>query len=172
MKRPVGRGAAVSPTRRVQMEGDELRVQKHRYAHPDTGPYSSRHRTISYCRMPCSLVRLSVDLAFARYHVRFGSKADICNANRHVRFTPNSGHVRCKHRCPLSANSDIREMTCAKRKTTWLVAKAEFRTGSGPGQGELRSQDGGTHNAMWREATIEPTLNALSQHKIANDHGT
>ena len=25
-------------------------------------------------------------------NVRFGSLADICNANRHVRFTPNSGH--------------------------------------------------------------------------------
>ena len=24
--------------------------------------------------------------------VRFGSKADICTAKRHVRFTPNSGH--------------------------------------------------------------------------------
>src|SRR5262249_52966709 len=55
--------------------------------------------------------------------VRFGSKADMCGAKRHVRFTPNSdresgprgeghvcftppksGHVRCKHRCPLRAN--------------------------------------------------------------------
>jgi hypothetical protein len=27
--------------------------------------------------------------------VRFGSKADICSAIRHVRFTPESGHVRC-----------------------------------------------------------------------------
>src|SRR5262249_9367331 len=25
-------------------------------------------------------------------HVRFGSKADICSAQRHVRFTPESGH--------------------------------------------------------------------------------
>jgi hypothetical protein len=24
--------------------------------------------------------------------VRFGSKADMCGAKRHVRFTPNSGH--------------------------------------------------------------------------------
>jgi hypothetical protein len=28
-------------------------------------------------------------------HVRFGSKADICSAEKHVRFTPESGHVRC-----------------------------------------------------------------------------
>ena len=25
--------------------------------------------------------------------------------NRHVRFTPKSGHVQCNHACPLSANS-------------------------------------------------------------------
>ena len=25
-------------------------------------------------------------------HVRFGSKADMCSAKRHVRFTPESGH--------------------------------------------------------------------------------
>src|SRR5262249_12425827 len=33
--------------------------------------------------------------------VRFGSKADICAAKGHVRFTPESGHVRCKQGCPL-----------------------------------------------------------------------
>src|SRR5262249_42184574 len=33
--------------------------------------------------------------------VRFGSKADICSAQRHVRFTPGSGHVQCNWRCPL-----------------------------------------------------------------------
>jgi hypothetical protein len=34
-----------------------------------------------------------------------GSKADMCSAKRHVRFTPNSGHVQCNWGCPLSANS-------------------------------------------------------------------
>jgi hypothetical protein len=29
------------------------------------------------------------------YDVRFGSKADIRSAKRHVRFTLDSGHVRC-----------------------------------------------------------------------------
>ena len=38
-------------------------------------------------------------------HVRFGSKADMCNANRHVRFTPESGHLQRTSLCPLSANS-------------------------------------------------------------------
>jgi hypothetical protein len=37
--------------------------------------------------------------------VRFGSKADICSANRHVRFTPNSEHVQRTGSCPLWANS-------------------------------------------------------------------
>ena len=40
-----------------------------------------------------------------RSNVRFGSKADICSAIRHVRFTPKSGHVQCKEGCPLCANS-------------------------------------------------------------------
>jgi hypothetical protein len=35
--------------------------------------------------------------------VRFGSKADIRAATSHVRFTPESGHVRCSGRCPLRA---------------------------------------------------------------------
>ena len=38
-------------------------------------------------------------------NVRFGSKADMCGARRHVRITPESGHLRCKSQCPLSANS-------------------------------------------------------------------
>ena len=38
-------------------------------------------------------------------NVRFGSKADICSAKRHVRFAPESGHVRCSSSCPLCANS-------------------------------------------------------------------
>src|SRR5262245_44391488 len=40
--------------------------------------------------------------------VRFGSKADICSAQAYVRFTPNSGHVRCTRGCPLWANSGHR----------------------------------------------------------------
>src|SRR5262245_31396018 len=38
-------------------------------------------------------------------HVRFWSKADICSAKRHVRFTPESGHVRCTSECRLRAKS-------------------------------------------------------------------
>src|SRR5262249_22764059 len=39
------------------------------------------------------------------WYVRFGSKADICSAKGHVRFTPESGHVRCTSPCLLWANS-------------------------------------------------------------------
>jgi hypothetical protein len=31
-----------------------------------------------------------------RVDVRFGSLADILSTNRHVRFTPESGYLRCK----------------------------------------------------------------------------
>jgi hypothetical protein len=57
----------------------------------------------------------------ASFDVRFGSKADMCSAKRHVRFTPNSGHVRCKEGCPLSANSGHRpdlldHLICTQQK--------------------------------------------------------
>ena len=38
-------------------------------------------------------------------NVRFGSKADICSAKRHVRFAPESRHVQRTSPCPLCANS-------------------------------------------------------------------
>jgi hypothetical protein len=38
-------------------------------------------------------------------YVRFGSEADICGAKRHVRFTPESGHVQCTSLCLLWAKS-------------------------------------------------------------------
>src|SRR5262249_18948048 len=38
-------------------------------------------------------------------HVRFGSKADICGAKRHVRFTPESDTKRDMMECQLWANS-------------------------------------------------------------------
>jgi hypothetical protein len=39
-----------------------------------------------------------------RAHVRFGSKADMCGAQRHVRFTPNSD---CKSRHPQRVMSAL-----------------------------------------------------------------
>jgi hypothetical protein len=34
-------------------------------------------------------------LVKAQHDVRFGSKGDMCAVKGHVRFTPESGHVRC-----------------------------------------------------------------------------
>jgi hypothetical protein len=38
-------------------------------------------------------------------NVRFGSKADMCGAKSHVRFTPESGHSQCTSLCLLWAKS-------------------------------------------------------------------
>ena len=46
--------------------------------------------------------------------VRFGSKADMCSAKGHVRFTPESGHVRCNSGCPLCANSGHVARRCGR----------------------------------------------------------
>jgi len=45
--------------------------------------------------------------------VRFGSEANICAAKRHVRFTPESGHLQRTRPCLLWANSGL--MQCKKR---------------------------------------------------------
>jgi hypothetical protein len=42
-------------------------------------------------------------------NVRFGSKADICGAKAHVRFTPESRHVQRTNGCLLWANSGHRQ---------------------------------------------------------------
>ena len=41
----------------------------------------------------------------AKPNVRFGSLADITARSRHVRFTPNSGHLSARAGCPLCAIS-------------------------------------------------------------------
>ena len=51
----------------------------------------------------CASAREGVGLGST--YVRFGSKADMCAAKSHVRFTPKSGHVQRKQECPLCANS-------------------------------------------------------------------
>ena len=54
---------------------------------------------------------------YGEANVRFGSKADMSQCNRHVRFTPESGHVQCNWICPLSAKSghgDLRAKVLVK----------------------------------------------------------
>ena len=53
-------------------------------------------------------------MAWALRQVRLGSLADISQYDRHVRFTPKSGHSRLTLECPLSANSGHRVFAKAK----------------------------------------------------------
>jgi hypothetical protein len=59
--------------------------------------------------------------------VRFGSKADTSQCNRHVCFAPESGHVRCTSLRPLWAKSGHRSaldwlpticLNCSSDKST------------------------------------------------------
>src|SRR5262245_13565712 len=68
------------------------------------------------------------------HDVRFGSKADICTAMGHVRFTPESGHLRCKQECPLWANSGHRATYSAQGfafisiRMPWIVFPEALKT--------------------------------------------
>ena len=62
-------------------------------------------------------------------HVRFGSKADMCSAKGHVRFTPKSGHVRRTSRCPLCANSGL--MQCSKLYRYSIISAARASSAGG-----------------------------------------
>ena len=55
-----------------------------------------------------------------------GHKRTFASAKRHVRFTSNSGHVRCNSICPLCANSGH----CANYPTT--ASGRASRRGSTP----------------------------------------
>jgi hypothetical protein len=57
-------------------------------------------------------------------NVRFASLADVTARPRDVRFTPQSGHVRCKNKCPLCANSgrctaSLDQCVCPQQKLFW-----------------------------------------------------
>src|SRR5215831_21427913 len=62
-------------------------------------------------------------------HVCFGSKADICGAKEHVRFTPKSGHVRCTSLCLLWAKSGL--MQRSKHHLYSITSSARARTDGG-----------------------------------------
>ena len=63
---------------------------------------SSAEEVHSFDRYP---TESKIAISVISRNVRFGSKADICGAKWHVRFTPKSGQVQCKTSCPLCANS-------------------------------------------------------------------
>jgi hypothetical protein len=56
--------------------------------------------------MPATITKCGTQTCAA--NGRDGSLADICIAKCHVRFAPQSGHVRCNWGCPLWANSGHR----------------------------------------------------------------
>ena len=57
-----------------------------------------------------SAFHLKADILSRALDVCCGSKADIRNAKRHVRFTPNSGHLQCTSACLLWAKSGHQTM--------------------------------------------------------------
>jgi len=60
---------------------------------------------------------------FTLPHVRFGSKADICSAKRHVRFAYESD-IKCdKMECPLWPKADTATFTPFVSTALWLTHK-------------------------------------------------
>jgi len=51
------------------------------------------------------IVAVQMRIVKRRPDVRFGSLADMCSAKCHVRFAPESRHVRCNYKCQLWAKS-------------------------------------------------------------------
>jgi hypothetical protein len=67
-------------------------------------------RLIAAQRSGQSIVTVQTRLVKGRPDVRFGSKADMCSAQAHVRFTPKSGHSQAREseRCPdLQAEGSV-----------------------------------------------------------------
>jgi hypothetical protein len=62
------------------------------------------HISPAAMRRAKSFIDLAVRAAWG-CDVRFGSKADICSAKRHVCFAPKSGHVQRTRSCLLRAKS-------------------------------------------------------------------
>ena len=61
---------------------------------------SLAHVVFVSLRFPRSDVRASYARISCVKDVRFGSKADMCSAKRHFRFTPESGHETAPIACP------------------------------------------------------------------------
>ena len=101
------RGAVLKkyPTRYTLIACCALAASGHVVAAPPIRPRNSRRlmsapKTQDEASYPAKLAyrKGSTD-------VRFGSKADICAAKSHVRFTPKSRHVQCISLCLLWAKS-------------------------------------------------------------------
>ena len=78
----------------------------------------------------------------------------MCSAKRHVRFTPESGHVRCTSRCPLCANSGHSSGLCEQAHSARISPAVRF--------GVLSSQSvriGAVLIACWDDAPLRVFVN-------------
>jgi hypothetical protein len=62
-------------------------------------------------------------------HVRFGSKADICTAIGHVRFSPDSGHKTAVRDLPDLMSALVPKMSALTLKTDMFSARVDVRFG-------------------------------------------
>src|SRR5262249_29619887 len=84
---------------------------KKRHSDPHTRPIHLHEMVLRHVSYSTGILDSRLGIS----NVRFGSKADICSAKGHVRFTPESGHVQCTSLCLLWANSG--HMRCKREKT-------------------------------------------------------
>ena len=91
--------------------------------------------------------------AALQYDIRFGSKADMCTAKGHVRFTPKSGHVQRISRCPLRARSGHLATAIAKTRVEDIGAIIS------PERAQASFCDATTNS--WK--SIDPTYIAFSR---------
>ena len=61
-----------------------------------------------------------------RVHVCFGSKADICDATRHVRLTPIADMCGATPGCPLCANSGHSKRCAINRANKFVIRASSF----------------------------------------------
>jgi hypothetical protein len=80
---------------------------------------------VTYCGQFCRCSDRGYLGKRSSFNVRFGSKADICSAIGHVRFTPKSGHWFHVSGCPLCAKSGL--MHCSKISTVLSQMLTDFR---------------------------------------------
>ena len=60
------------------------------------------------------------------FDVRFGSKADMCGAREHVRFTPNSDH-KSRHAALVMSALHLKADMCGANRHVCFGPKADMR---------------------------------------------
>jgi hypothetical protein len=74
--------------------------------------------------------RFTMSLNFINFqrsrYVRFGSKADMCGAREHVRFTPNSDH-KSRHAALVMSALHLKADMCGANRHVCFGPKADMR---------------------------------------------